>query len=93
MQMGHLMRRPHIRVTFGAPIPTTEYPLGRATTFALTTRQVEAVNYQTETDLRSTSVPARGQLATKRRLECRRRALRAWPPTLWVCSIIACGSS
>ncbi|RPI43759.1 MAG: 1-acyl-sn-glycerol-3-phosphate acyltransferase [Hyphomicrobiaceae bacterium] len=41
MQMGHMMHRPRIRVTFGAPIPTTELPLGRATTFALT-RQLEA---------------------------------------------------
>ena len=36
MQIGHIMHRPRIRVTFGAPIPTTELPLGKATTFALT---------------------------------------------------------
>jgi 1-acyl-sn-glycerol-3-phosphate acyltransferase len=41
MQMGHMLHRPRIRVTFGAPIPTMELPLGRATTFALT-RQLEA---------------------------------------------------
>jgi 1-acyl-sn-glycerol-3-phosphate acyltransferase len=41
MQMGHMMHRPRIRVTFGAPIPTTVLPLGRATTFALT-HQLEA---------------------------------------------------
>lgn len=36
MQIGHLMHRPRIRVTFGTPIPTAELPLGRATTFDLT---------------------------------------------------------
>ena len=34
MRMGHMIRQPRIRVTFGVPIPTTEVPLGRATTFA-----------------------------------------------------------
>jgi hypothetical protein len=41
MQMGRTMHRPRIWVTFEAPIPTTQLPLGRATTFALT-RQLEA---------------------------------------------------
>ena len=36
MQMGHIMHRPRIRVTFGAPIPTMDLPLVKATTFALT---------------------------------------------------------
>jgi hypothetical protein len=36
-----MMHRPRIRVTFGAPIPTTELPLGGTTTFA-PTRQLEA---------------------------------------------------
>ncbi len=40
MQFGHVMDRPRIRVTFGAPIPTAELPIERATTLALT-RQVE----------------------------------------------------
>jgi 1-acyl-sn-glycerol-3-phosphate acyltransferase len=40
MQIGHVMDRPRIRVTFGAPIPTAGLPIVRATTFALT-RQVE----------------------------------------------------
>ncbi len=40
MQFGHVMDRPRIRVTFGAPIPTAELQIERATTLALT-RQVE----------------------------------------------------
>jgi 1-acyl-sn-glycerol-3-phosphate acyltransferase len=40
MQIGHIMHRPRIRVTFGTPIPTTDLLLGKATTFALT-RQLE----------------------------------------------------
>lgn len=40
MQIGHIMHRPRIRVTFGTPIPTMELPLGKATTVALT-RQLE----------------------------------------------------
>jgi len=40
MQIGHVMHRPRIRVTFGAPIPTTGLPIDRATTLALT-RQIE----------------------------------------------------
>lgn len=40
MQFGHVMDRPRIRVTFGAPIPTAELPIEKATTLALT-RQVE----------------------------------------------------
>jgi 1-acyl-sn-glycerol-3-phosphate acyltransferase len=40
MQIGHVMHRPHIRVTFGPPIPTAELPIDKATTLALT-RQVE----------------------------------------------------
>jgi len=36
IQMGHVMHRPRIRVTFGAPIPTTELLLGKATALALT---------------------------------------------------------
>jgi len=40
MQIGHVMHRPRIRVTFGAPIPTTGLPIERATALALT-RQVE----------------------------------------------------
>ena len=41
MQVGHLMHRPRIRVTFGAPIPTTGLPVARRTATDLT-RQVEA---------------------------------------------------
>jgi 1-acyl-sn-glycerol-3-phosphate acyltransferase len=40
MQIGHVIHRPRIRVTFGTPIPTMELPVGKATTFALT-RQLE----------------------------------------------------
>jgi 1-acyl-sn-glycerol-3-phosphate acyltransferase len=40
MQIGHVMHRPRIRVTFGAPIPTTGLPIERVTALALT-RQVE----------------------------------------------------
>ena len=29
IQVAHLMRRPLIRVTFGSPIPTASYPLGK----------------------------------------------------------------
>jgi 1-acyl-sn-glycerol-3-phosphate acyltransferase len=36
MQMGHVMRRPRIRVTFGTPIPTTDLQPGKVTAFALT---------------------------------------------------------
>jgi 1-acyl-sn-glycerol-3-phosphate acyltransferase len=36
MQMGHVMHRPRVRVTFGAPIPTTDLLLGKATALALT---------------------------------------------------------
>jgi 1-acyl-sn-glycerol-3-phosphate acyltransferase len=43
MQMGHIMQRPRIRVTFGTPIPTTELPLGKATTIALTQQLTEAI--------------------------------------------------
>jgi 1-acyl-sn-glycerol-3-phosphate acyltransferase len=40
MQIGHVMHRPRIRVTFGTPIPTADLRLGKATTCALT-RQLE----------------------------------------------------
>jgi 1-acyl-sn-glycerol-3-phosphate acyltransferase len=43
MQMGHIMHRPRIRVKFGAPIPTMELPLGKATTFALTHQLTAAI--------------------------------------------------
>ena len=43
MQMGHVMHRPRIRVTFGTPIPTTELPLGKATTLALTHQLERAI--------------------------------------------------
>lgn len=36
MQVGHVMHRPSIRVTFGTPIPTLDLLPGKATTFALT---------------------------------------------------------
>jgi 1-acyl-sn-glycerol-3-phosphate acyltransferase len=36
VQMGHVVHRPRVRVTFGTPIPTTDLPLGKATTLALT---------------------------------------------------------
>lgn len=41
MQIAHVIHRPRVRVTFGAPIPTTLLPLGRGTTAALT-RQLQA---------------------------------------------------
>ena len=41
MRVEHLMHRPRIRVTFGAPIPTTGLPIARETANDLT-RQVEA---------------------------------------------------
>jgi 1-acyl-sn-glycerol-3-phosphate acyltransferase len=41
MHIAHVMHRPRIRVTFGAPIPTTLLPLGKETTVVLT-RQVQA---------------------------------------------------
>jgi 1-acyl-sn-glycerol-3-phosphate acyltransferase len=43
MQMGHIMHRPRIRVKFGAPIPTMELPLGKATTFTLTHQLTAAI--------------------------------------------------
>lgn len=43
MQMGHIMHRPRIRVTFGAPIPTMELPLVKATTLALTHQLTAAI--------------------------------------------------
>jgi 1-acyl-sn-glycerol-3-phosphate acyltransferase len=36
MQMGHVMHRPRIRVTFGTPIPTSELLQGKAAALALT---------------------------------------------------------
>ena len=41
MQIAHVIHRPRVRVTFGAPIPTTLLPLGRETT-AVLTRQLQA---------------------------------------------------
>ena len=41
MQVAHLMHRPRIRVTFGAPIPTAELAFGKETMIALT-RQLQA---------------------------------------------------
>ena len=41
MQVGHLLRRPVIRVTFGSPIPTAALPIGKQTTIDLT-RQLQA---------------------------------------------------
>jgi 1-acyl-sn-glycerol-3-phosphate acyltransferase len=41
MRIAHVMHRPRIRVTFGAPIPTTLLPLGKETTVVLT-RQLQA---------------------------------------------------
>jgi 1-acyl-sn-glycerol-3-phosphate acyltransferase len=41
MQIAHVIHRPRVRVTFGAPIPTASLPLGRETTAALT-RQLQA---------------------------------------------------
>jgi 1-acyl-sn-glycerol-3-phosphate acyltransferase len=41
MDIAHIMHRPRIRVTFGAPIPTASLPLGKETTAALT-RQLQA---------------------------------------------------
>ena len=43
MQMGHIMHRPRIRVTFGAPISTMELTLVKATTFALTRQLTAAI--------------------------------------------------
>lgn len=40
MKFKHLVRRPHIHVTFGRPIPTVELPIGKQTAVALT-RQVQ----------------------------------------------------
>jgi 1-acyl-sn-glycerol-3-phosphate acyltransferase len=41
MQVGHLLRRPTIRVTFGSPIPTAGLPIRKQTTIDLT-RQIQA---------------------------------------------------
>jgi 1-acyl-sn-glycerol-3-phosphate acyltransferase len=41
MQVAHLLHRPLIRVTFGAPIPTAGLPIGKLTTIDLT-RQLQA---------------------------------------------------
>lgn len=41
MQVAHLMHRPRIRVTFGAPISTAELAFGKETMIALT-RQLQA---------------------------------------------------
>ena len=43
MQMGHVVHRPRIRITFGAPIPTTELSLAKATTLALTHQLEDAM--------------------------------------------------
>ncbi len=40
MQVAHLLHRPHIRVTFGSPIPTAGLPFGKGTTIDLT-RQLQ----------------------------------------------------
>ena len=42
MHIAHIMGRPRIQVTFGAPITTTLLPLGKETTADLT-RQLQAV--------------------------------------------------
>jgi hypothetical protein len=56
MRMGHMMHRPRIRVTFGAPIPRTELPLGRGDNVCPHS-PTRSRDYQTETDrdLRSLS--------------------------------------
>jgi hypothetical protein len=43
MQLGHLLHRPLIRVTFGSPIPTAELPIGKKTTIELTQRLQAAI--------------------------------------------------
>lgn len=43
MHIAHIMHRPRIRVTFGAPIPTTLLPLGKETTAVLTRRLQTAI--------------------------------------------------
>lgn len=40
MHLGHIVQRPRVRITFGAPIPTASLTPGRNTTLALT-RQLE----------------------------------------------------
>ncbi len=44
MQFGHAVHRPRIRVTFGAPIPTTGLSLDKATTSALTQQLEVAIS-------------------------------------------------
>ena len=43
MQVAHLLNRPPIRVAFGAPIPTSELPVGKETTVDLTRRLQAAI--------------------------------------------------
>lgn len=43
MQMSHVVHRPRVRVTFGTPIPTTQLPLGKSTTLALTHQLERAI--------------------------------------------------
>lgn len=50
MQVGHILHRPQIRVSFGAPIATAHLPLGKETTIALTCQLEAAI-----AELRSTA--------------------------------------
>lgn len=43
MQIAHLLHRPHVRVTFGSPIPTADLPLGKRTTINLTCQLQAAI--------------------------------------------------
>jgi 1-acyl-sn-glycerol-3-phosphate acyltransferase len=47
MQFGHIMHRPNVRITFGAPIPTVSLVPGKRTALALTHKLQTAI-----TDLR-----------------------------------------
>ena len=55
MEVAHLIKRPRVRVTFGAPIPTAELTFGKETIIALTQRIHIAMD-----ELRST---ANGELS------------------------------
>ena len=77
MRMGHMMHQPRIRVTFGAPIPTTEVAAWKGDNVCLHLPARSRDN-QTETDrdLRSLSTALTQRTA---RCHCRKRTLTGTP--------------
>jgi 1-acyl-sn-glycerol-3-phosphate acyltransferase len=76
MRMGHIMHRPRIRVTFGAPIPTTELPLGRANVCPHSPARSRDCQTETDRDLRSLSTALTQRTA---RCHCRKQTLTRTP--------------